>query len=198
MNDQGNILRNPYLMYSKKHGMSSLSRNKSNYDKLPRIRIGGPNSSSSYEHNNSSDLYDSHSHLFVGEKLKFSPKYLKSNLNTGTKTRSIKNHVMSMLINNRSEASTINRSESYREHILKDIKSGSADESPERPNIRLFRNYLTNNGQTVNKYHIKLEHPYFIINSRQHGNLLSNPKLMNNIFNGNIGKLADRFNTKFN
>jgi hypothetical protein len=76
--------------------------------------------------------------------------------------------------------------------VIKIIKEDTKCEEITKP-IRIFRNYL-NLGHPVNKYHIMHEEPCFIINSRRHGNIFENTKLMNNIFSKNAERLANRFN----
>jgi hypothetical protein len=161
-------------------------------DKLPNIhRNGRVGTVVSTEHNrSSSDYVETMSHVFVGEKLRFSKKYLKDDISPTKRTKKIKNHVMSLLLNNKQEPEAKN--EHYLNYIVQNLKN---EQPSPKMNVRLFRDYASID-LPVTGHHIRSEDPYFIINSRKHGTFLNNPRFMDNIFEKNISKLAVRFNTE--
>jgi hypothetical protein len=186
------------IMYEAKK-LNPLSQNRYDHGKLlPLIRVKKDSIIAS-EHNKSNshcENYDLSNNVFVGEKLRFSKKYLKGDISSGIKTRRIRNHVMSILSSNNSTEKildSVSQQESYKEYIASTLTTNTKRETePAKLGIKLFRDYV-DFVEPAYKNHIKHEHPYFIINSRKHGDFLSDQNFMNNMFNKNITKLAQKF-----
>jgi hypothetical protein len=115
-------------------------------------------------------------------------KYLKGDINSGAKTKKIKDQVMGLL-SSRTEGNESKTTEF--KQVVPNTTRGSIGKQSE---VKLFREYLQKVKNDIKCTLMKNEHPYFIINPRLHSDeMLNDPILMNSIFKKNVDRF--RLNT---